>query len=148
MKTSRLRLALVLATLGAGLVPVTFAEDSAPPPPPPPHERGAGPMRFDPERRLARLTEDLKLTAEQQTALRPILAAQAEAMKALADPAVTEDQRREERRQLFQEFQSKIAKVLTPEQREAMAQMRPKRPRGDHGGPGGNRPPPPPETTE
>ncbi len=152
MNTPRLRLPLLLVALCATLAPASFAEDSAPPPPP--TQQGPGPMRFNPERRLARLTEELGLTAEQQNALHPILLAQAHAMKSANDPTLSDDQRRAKLRTVFQEFRPQINAVLTPAQQEKMAQMRPPRPRDGRGGPegrpgkDGNRPPPPPEAGE
>lgn len=107
-------------------------------------------MQFNPERRLARLAEELKLTTEQQAALRPILTAQADAMKAANDPSLSDEQRREKMRAVFQEYRNKINAVLTPEQQEQMAQMR--RPRQNEGrgpeGRDGKRPAPPPEAGE
>lgn len=136
---------LVLAACGATLG-LTAAADTNPPPPPPPHH-GPGGDHFNPERRLARLTERLNLTAEQQAQLRPIFAAQAEEMKKIDATPLTADQRREKMRALHKEDRTKIAAILTPEQRAKFAEGHPKGPRGPHDGQAGG-PPPPPEKGE
>lgn len=142
------RLALLALATGCALafgLPA-HADDSAPPPPPPGHGPGqhGGPGgRFDPERRLAHLTEALGLSAEQQTQLRTIIAAQAEAMKRISESGLTGDERREAMRAAREADRAEILAVLTPEQRQKFAELRPQGP-GRRGGPDGA-PPPPPE---
>lgn len=68
---------------------------------------------LDPEKRLARMTKQLDLSAEQQETLRPLLVEQAETAKKQA------------------ETMQKIDAVLTPEQREKLAAFR-AGPRGKH----------------
>lgn len=151
MTTShRIRLAaLLLAAVGAvsGSFAATTTDTATPPPPPP--QRGPshpGP-RLDPERRLARLTEELGLTADQQVKIRQIFAAEVEAMKQSEAGALTGEARRAKFRELRKEHRAKIAAVLTPEQRTKYAALRPKGPRGQPDGAAGA-PPPPPEAAE
>ena len=151
MTTShRIRLAaLLLAAVGA--VSGSFADttnDTATPPPPPP-QRGPGHPgpRLDPERRLARLTEELGLTADQQAKIRQIFAAEAEALKQSEAAPLTGEERREKFRALRKEHREKIAALLTPEQQAKYAALRPKGPHGQPGGSAGA-PPPPPEAAE
>lgn len=121
MKTRTiLRTALLLSATSLALVaPPALADDNQPPPPPQggPGMPG-GEMSMDPEKRLAELTKQLGLSAEQQEKIRPILVDQAAAMK-----KITEDRKM-------------IEEALTSEQREKLASMRPG-PRGgrDHRGP-------------
>ncbi len=130
-----LRRSLLLLSLGSAvLVPPLCAATDAPPPPPR-HGAGRGEPRFDPAKRLARLTEKLNLSAEQQAQLRPLLTAQAEAMKTIDESPLTGDQRRERMKQLHQDNRAKIAAILTPEQRTQMREMRHegRRPHRRHG---------------
>ncbi len=122
MITTTLRRSLLLLTLASAvLAPSLSAASDAPPPH---HGAGRHEPRFDPEKRLARLTEKLGLTAEQQTQLRPVLAAQAEAMQAIDQASLTGEQRREMIQQLHQDNRAKIAAILTPAQRQEMREMR------------------------
>lgn len=132
MKSTILRRSLQLLTLGSALLaPALFAATDTTPPPPPHHGGGPGEGHFDPAKRLARMTERLNLTAEQQAKIRPILVAETEAIKALN---VAEDQRREQMRQIRKDTRPKIAAILTPEQIKLWAEMRPdnRGPRGEH----------------
>jgi len=108
--TSRLPL-LLLALAGGTLCTVATAEDSATPPPPPQHGPGMPGGMFNPEKRLAHLTKQLGLSAEQQEKIRPILVEQAELMKKAADA------------------RARLEAVLTPEQRAKFVERRP----GGHG---------------
>jgi Spy/CpxP family protein refolding chaperone len=123
MSITTLRRSLLLLSLGSAvLVPSLLAATDTPPPPP--HHHGAGPHEasFDPEQRLARLTEKLNLTADQQTKIRPLLVAQAEAMKAIDNAALTGDQRREKLKALRKDNRAKIGEILTSEQRKLLRQ--------------------------
>jgi len=122
MTTTGLRRSLLLLSLGsAALAPsLLSATDTPPPPPPPPHGAGPHEAALDPEKRLARLTEQLNLTTDQQTKIRPILDAQAEAMKAIDRAALTGDQRREQLRQVRKDTRAKLGELLTPEQRKLL----------------------------
>jgi Spy/CpxP family protein refolding chaperone len=132
---SRSLVALVLVAVGGSALGLAAADTN---PPPAPHHRGHPGERFDPERRLARLTEKLGLTTEQQAQLRPIFATQAEEMKKIDATPLTADQRREKMRALHKEDRARIAAILTPEQRAKFTEMRPKGPKGPRDGqPGG-----------
>ena len=144
MKITGLRRSLLLLTLGsAALAPSHLAATDTPPPPPPPRH-GAGPHEaaLDPEKRLARLTGKLDLTAEQQAKIRPILVAQAEAMKAIDRAALTGDQRREQLQQVRKDNRAKLGELLTPEQRKLL--RKDFREHRGHKGHGHDAPPPPP----
>ncbi len=133
---SRSLVALALFAIAGSALGLAAADTN---PPPPPHHRGHGHPgeRFDPERRLARLTEKLGLTTEQQAQLRPIFATQAEEMKKIDATPLTADQRREKMRALHKEDRARIAAILTPEQRAKFTEMRPKGPKGPRDGQAG-----------
>ena len=96
--TPRLPL-LLLAIAGSALCTIASADDtSTPPPPPVQHGPDMPGGMVDPEKRLAHLTKQLGLSAEQQKKIHPILVEQADAMKKLADS------------------RKQIQSVLTPEQ--------------------------------
>ncbi len=151
MRTSHcIRLAaLLFAAVGA--VSGSFADtaNATATPPPPPPQRGSGHPgpRLDPERRLARLTEELGLTADQQAKIRQIYAAEIEALRQSEAAALTGEARRAKFRELRREHREKIAAILTSEQRAKFATLRPKGPRGQPGGPA-DAPPPPQEAAE
>ncbi len=146
MKTAlRIRFAaLLLAATGATLGSVAATAESTTPPPAPPPQHGPGEHggHFDPERRLARLTTDLSLTADQQTKLRAIFTAEAAEMKKLDETALTGEQRRTKMRELHKANRESIAALLTPEQKQKFAAMHPKGPKGRRHGEAGGPPPP------
>lgn len=113
MKARSPRLPLLLLALASGaLCTIATAEGSAiPPPPPPQHGPGMPGGMFNPEKRLAHLTKQLGLSAEQQEKIRPILVEQAELMKKAADA------------------RARLEAVLTPEQRAKFDEHR----HGGHG---------------
>lgn len=145
MKSTTRLAALLLAALGAALG--SFAADNTQPPPPTQAQHGpAGRAHpIDPEKRLARLTGHLGLTAEQQSKLRPIFAAEAEEMRKFDATPLTGEQRREKMRELRKANREKIAAILTPEQREKFARERRRGGPGRHGPEAGGPPPPPAE---
>ena len=148
MKTyQRIQLAaLFFAALGA--TPGSFAateSTNSPQTPAGPHRPAARERPFDPEKRLARMTTHLALTADQQAKLRPLLAAEAEAMQTLDATALTRAQRRKQMRELRQANRAKIAAILTPEQREKLAQARHKGGHRHHGPAADAQPPAPTE---
>jgi Spy/CpxP family protein refolding chaperone len=70
------------------------------------------------EERLKRMTERLNLTDEQREKIRPLLQGEADQLKALhEDTSLSQEQRREKRRQIEQATRKQIREVLTPEQR-------------------------------
>jgi protein CpxP len=93
-------------------------------------ERGPG-MRGD---RLKHLAEELALTEEQKTQLKPILAEEAAAMKAIwEDKSLEGDARREKMKSVRDSYAPKIEAVLTPEQKTKFEKIKSQR------GPGGPR---------
>ena len=146
LRRSRLALLLLAA---AGATFGAFANTDATTPPPAPAQQGPKhPGRhFDPERRLAKLTEKLGLTAEQQTSIRAIFTAEAETIKRLDSEALTGDQRREKMHQIRRGHRAKVSAVLTQEQRTKFAEMHPKGPRHPKAAHAGT-PPPPPENAK
>lgn len=133
MNFTTLRRSLLFVSLGSALLGPSLLAATDTPPPPPQHD-GAGPheKRFDPEKRLAHLTEKLHLTADQQAKLRPILAAEAEQIKAIDNTPLTGEQRREKIKELHKANRETIAAILTPEQRKQMREEH----RKGHGGDG------------
>jgi hypothetical protein len=97
-------------------------------------DRGDRPRQERPEgprgqAQLQRLAEQLKLTEEQQTKLRPVLEEQAKKMMALRqDRELTPEQRRERMQKIREESTPKIKGILTTEQfgqyEKLQAQMR------------------------
>jgi len=93
-------------------------------------ERGPG-MRGD---RLKQLAEALELTEEQKTQLKPIVAEEAAAMKAIWDDKSLEgDARREKMKAVRDTYAPKIEAHLTPEQKAKFEKIKSQR------GPGGPR---------
>ena len=86
------------------------------------------------EEAIAKLAAAIdRMNSDQQAKLRPLLAAEAEAMQTLDATALTRAQRREQMRELRQANRAKIAAILTPEQREKLAQARHKGGHRHHG---------------
>lgn len=143
MKMHKLNLlaALVAGSLIA-LTPALHAQDNKPNRP----ERGAGQRGEMAKERLAKLTEELGLTAEQKTKLEAVLKEQAESMRGLRDAAPEE--RREKMQAARKEINAKVKGILTAEQYAKWEKLREERGpggpggprRGGPGGPGANRP--------
>ena len=143
--------AVCLAVL-LGTAPV-FAQDSSGPPPPP-DGQGRGMGRMGPggpgrmlERQLEMMTKQLSLTPDQVTQVKAIQADADKQMLALRDDTSTSrDDKRPKMMAIRQDSQTKIAAVLTPDQKskwEAMqAKMRERR--EERQGANGDVPPPPP----
>jgi len=141
LRRSRLAL-LLLAAAGATFGAFANTDDTTTPPPAPAQQGPKHPGRqFDPERRLAELTEKLGLTAEQQASIRSIFTAEAETIKKLDSEALTGDQRREKMHQILKDHRAKVSAVLTQEQRTKFAEMRPKGPRHPKDAQAGTPPP-------
>ncbi len=134
---------LTAAALAAVLLggPLAFAADERPAErprragPPAAGERG-GAGRVGSEEWLNRLSEQLKLTAEQK---QKVAAAQKEQRDQMArlreDTSLTPEQRREKARALREEMDKKMKEILTSDQYTHWQELRRQRP----GGPGGNR---------
>lgn len=83
------------------------------------------PAEFTPEKRIARLTERLSLTKEQQEQIMPILQDEYGQLKTLpADDSYNRDQRRAKLQQITQESVTRIMPVLTPEQQKKYQKSR------------------------
>jgi hypothetical protein len=134
--------------LAFGATAATFARD---PPPPPPDQNQAGPpqggrgMRMDPDRQLARLTQVLGLTTDQQTQIKPLLVDRQQKMQALMqDQSTPQEDRRAKARSISEGTNNSIKALLNEDQKQKFAAMQERmRNNGPGGGPGG--PPPPPD---
>lgn len=105
---------------------------------PPPGEGRPGP-RGEPRERIAKMAEDLGLSAEQKTKIQEFMKSQADKRQELRD--ATPEERREKAKELRAELDKKMKEVLTAEQYTKWQQLRPAeggRP-GGPGGPGGER---------
>ena len=83
-------------------------------------------MRTDPDRQLAKLTQKLNLTTDQQTQIKPILVDRQQKLHALMqNQSLSPDDRRSQSRSVMSDSNSRIEAVLTGDQKpkfEAMAQ--------------------------
>ena len=103
---------------------------------------GRGGRMANPEERLKFLTEKLSLTQEQQDKIKAIYAKNAESNKALREKGfqnLTEEERTKFR-EAMQAQTEEVNAVLTPEQKEKMKELAPRRGegRGGQGRPGGD----------
>lgn len=86
---------------------------------------GTPPVEFTPEKRLARISERLTLTKEQQAQIKPILESEYEKLKELpANDAYNREQRRARLQEITGETHSKIMPLLTPDQQKLYKQTR------------------------
>jgi Spy/CpxP family protein refolding chaperone len=112
--------------------------------------RGGGNM-MDPDQRLAHMTKRYKLTADQQSQIKPILQDEQQQMQAMrADTSASRDDKRAKMQSMHQASQQKIEAVLTDEQRQKFDadQQKMQQRRAEHGGggappPDASQPPPP-----
>lgn len=85
----------------------------------------AHPEAHSPDAHLQMLTRELNLTDDQQAKLKPILADQAQQMKALHhDTSLSQDQRKAKIKAIHESFHEQINGVLTPEQQAKLKQMK------------------------
>lgn len=137
------------ALLIAGVTGAALAQDNPPPPPDqgqggPPPGGGRG-MRMDPDRQLARLTQELNLTADQQAQIKPMLVDRQQKMQALMqNQSLSQDDKRAQGRTIMEGSNKNIKSVLTDEQKQKFDAMQERARRQMQGGPGGGGPPPPP----
>jgi Spy/CpxP family protein refolding chaperone len=77
-----------------------------------------GPGMMSPDDQLARLTEQLKLTADQQAKIKPILQARSDEMQKLfEDQSTSFEEKRPKMMELRQSTDKKIMEVLNDEQK-------------------------------
>lgn len=80
---------------------------------------GTPPVEFTPEKRIARLTDHLALTKEQQALIMPILEDEYVMLQELpANDSYNRDQRRARLQQITAETNGKLIPLLTPEQQK------------------------------
>lgn len=94
--------------------------------------------RMDPDRQLQRMTEQLGLSADQQSQIKPILADRQQKMQALwQNQSLSEEDRRSQMMSIRQDSNAKIEAVLTDEQKQKFEAMQERRGRhGEHRGGG------------
>ena len=137
--------ASMLAALAAGaliaLTPGLRAQDK---PERPEGGPRAGQRGGDAKERLAKISEELKLTSDQKTKVEAAMKEQAETMRGLRD--ATQEERREKMQAARKAFEGKMKEILTAEQYTKWEKIRQERGpggqggRGGPGGPGGDRP--------
>jgi len=137
----------LMAALAAGaliaLTPALRAQDKPDKPEGGPRQGQRGEMVKE---RLAKLSEELSLTAEQKTKIEAVLKEQAETMRGLRD--ATPEDRRAKMQAARKEIDTKVKGILTTEQYTKWEKIREQRGaggpggprRGGPGGPGGEKP--------
>jgi len=89
---------------------------------------------MDPDTQLQRMTQQLDLTADQQSQIKPLLVERQQKLETLrADQSTSQDDRRAKARTISQETHSKIEAILTDQQKQKFAAMQEHM---RHGGPG------------
>src|SRR6478736_2418081 len=138
---------LVTFTLGGvlmlGCAAAAQAQDTALPPAPDQSQQGRGPGRMDPDTQLQHMTQQLDLTPDQQSQIKPLLVDRQQKLEALrADQSSSQDDRRAKARTISQETRSKIEAILTDQQKQKFAAMQEHM---RHGGGPNQGPPPTPD---
>ena len=78
-----------------------------------------------PETRLQKLSDELNLTADQKTKLKPILEDEAKQLEAVRnDTSLSKPDKIAKFKHIHQTFEPKVDAILTPEQQEKMKQIR------------------------
>jgi hypothetical protein len=126
---------LVLGTaLAVGTVSA-YAQDQSPQPQPQSqgggqHHKGGG-GRANVDKMMARMTEKLNLSTDQQAQLKPILVDRQKQIQALrADTSLTPDDRRAKGKQVMQATNGQIEGILNDQQKQQWQQMKDER--GEH----------------
>jgi periplasmic protein CpxP/Spy len=104
---------------------------------------GHGGGHMDPDQRLAHMTKRYKLTADQQSQIKPILQDEQQQMQAMrADTSTSREDKHAKMMSMHQENQQKIEAVLTDQQKQKFEadQQKMQQRRAEHGG--GGAPPP------
>lgn len=143
-----MRITVFTLALGALLATgtTTMAQDNAPPPQDQGPSGRGGPRHMDPDRQLQRLTKQLDLTSDQQSQIKPLLVDRQQKAEALfQDQSLTPEDRRSKMHSIQQDTRSKIAAVLSDQQKQKFESMEQHMGRGGPGGPppDGSAPPQP-----
>ena len=115
---------LFLITLGAAILslPVLRAEETAP--------VGASPEHREKNRERMKdmgehMAKELGLTADQQTQMKALMVEEKKGADAIkADESLTPEQKKEKKKQLRQDFQTKRQALMTPEQQKKAEEMK------------------------
>lgn len=137
---SRLFTLALGGALALGISGAAIAQEPAPPPSDQaqPGPGAGGQRRMDPDRQLQHMTQELDLTADQQSQIKPILVDRQQKLQALfQDQSLSQDDRRSKARAIVQDSNSTIESALNDQQKQKFEAMQQ---RMRHGGPGG--PPP------
>lgn len=120
-----------------------WAQDNAAPP-----QQGqwghGGPHRMDPDHQLKHLTKELDLTADQQTQIKPILAARdQQAQQIFQDQSMAPQDRHSKMKAIQDDSNAKIEAVLNSTQKQKFEQMQAEMEAHRHGQGGGEAAPAP-----
>lgn len=108
--------ALFLSLTGA----TAFAQITAPQTPVQKHMHAPNPHKA-----ALKMSKKLGLSQDQTTKLEPILAERQQKMKALrADSTMTDDQKKDQRRQIQQNTRTELSGVLSPDQMQQLKTMK------------------------
>jgi Spy/CpxP family protein refolding chaperone len=143
---------------------IALAQDQAPPPDQNAPQAEGGGMgghhhggrgMMDPDERLAKMTKRYKLTADQQSQIKPILQDEQQQMQSMhSDTTTSREDKRSKMMSMHQADQQKIEAVLTDEQKQKFEadqqKMQQRRSEHMHGGaegapPADGQPPAPPQ---
>ena len=81
-------------------------------------------MKMDPDQQLAKLTQKLNLTSDQQTQIKPILVDRQQKIEALMqNQSLTPDDRRSQSKSVMSDSKSKIEAVLNDDQKQKFEAM-------------------------
>lgn len=139
-----------LVITGMLAIGIASAQDQAPPPPDqnaPQAEGGAmgghhGGHRMDADQRLAHMTKRYKLTADQQSQIKPILQDEQQQMESMrSDTSTSRQDKMEKMKSMHEADSQKIEAVLNDEQKQKyeadQQKMQARRGQRIHGGQGG-----------
>lgn len=95
-------------------------------------------MAMSPDQKLQRMTQQLNLTADQQTKIKPILEQEQQQVQTLhGDTSMSQPDRMSKMQQIHQDTNDQIKSVLTPDQQQKFTQMQDRHGPGmSHGGMG------------
>jgi Spy/CpxP family protein refolding chaperone len=137
--------------LALGAATAVYAQDNGAPPPDQQQGqaggRGHGRGMMDPNRQLEHLTNELSLSADQQSQIKPILVDREQKMQALwQNQSLSREDRRSQMMAIRQDADAKIQGALNDQQKQKYQAMQAERMRGrrgqGQGAPGGAEAPP------